>query len=94
MNMRRQLANKERLRVLCMWRYYRRIILGRSVASIAQLLGISRGKVERWESSQSNELPDIGDVVALAKALRMDPVDLFAWIMRADNYMQIHQRGH
>lgn len=94
MSVRRQLADKERLRVLALWRYYRRRILGRSVANVARLLGVSRGKVQRWESSGSDQLPDIGDIVALAKALRIDPVDLFAWIMRADDCLRIRQEGH
>lgn len=83
MSVRRQLADKERLRLLGAWRYYRRIILGRSCHNLAQLLGVSRGKVQRWESSRSDQLPDIGDIVALARALHVEPVDLFAWILKA-----------
>lgn len=79
---RRQLADQERLRMLGAWRYFRRKLFGKSKDRIAYLLGVSRGKVERWESTSSDRLPDIGDIVALAKAMRIKPEDLFAWIMR------------
>ena len=83
MSVRRQLADKERLKMLGTWRYFRRVITGWSVRKIANLLGVSRGKVARWDSSKSDELPDIADIVALAKAMRLDPVELFGWIIKA-----------
>jgi len=91
MGVRRQLANQERIRALEAWRYYRRRILGHGTRKIAELLGCSRGVVERWESSESDELPDLGDILALAKALRIDPLDLFAWILRADGMVEYHK---
>lgn len=89
--LRRLLANKERIRALEAWRYYRRRILGHGTRKIAELLGCSRGTVERWESSESDELPDLGDILALAKAMKIDPQELFAWILRADSMVDYHK---
>lgn len=77
------LADRERLRMKCAWRYFRRQLIGHSQRRVARLCGISRGAVARWESAASRELPDIGDIVALAGAMRVEPVELFRWIMTA-----------
>lgn len=83
MNARRALADRERLGMKCSWRYFRRQLLGHSQRRVARLCGIGRGTVARWESAQSRELPDIGDIVALAGAMRVEPVELFRWILTA-----------
>lgn len=83
MNARRMLADRERLRMKCAWRYFRRQLIGYSQRRAARLCGVSRGAVARWESAQSRELPDIGDIVALAGAMRVEPEQLFRWILTA-----------
>ena len=85
------LAQKERLRALAAWRYYRRQILCISTRKLAAVLGVSRGRVERWEEMNSDRLPDIGDILALSKAMHMDPIDVFKWIMTADRFVEMHR---
>lgn len=83
--MTREKAAQIRLQVKTRWRYLRREVLNLSQAHAARLCGVSRGTVVRWESPESEMLPDIGSMIVLCTAMRYEPSRLVEWIAGGRN---------
>lgn len=54
------------------WRYWRRM-QEISQRRVAQLCGVSRSTVQRWDDPSSQQLPDVAQLVTVCDALRIKP---------------------
>lgn len=62
----------------------RRIELGISVDELAEILGVHRATIYRYESEEIGNFP-ISLVPALAKALKVSAAEIWSWIGIDDN---------
>lgn len=81
---RRQVAKATRHQLKANWRWFRRRLLQISQRKLAELLGVSRGTVARWESWESSELPDVAHLATLASALRYPLDAVVKWIKEGE----------
>ena len=62
------------------WRHVRRDVLGISKARAAQLCGVSRGTVTRWEDPKSDSVPSVVDLATFADRAGYERVNVFGWV--------------
>lgn len=68
------------LKVKAGWRHVRRDVLGISKARAAQMCGVSRGTVARWEDSKTNSVPSVVDLATFADRAGYERVNVFGWV--------------
>lgn len=62
------------------WRHVRRELMGISKARAAQMAGVSRGTVDRWENLNSDSVPSVVDLATFADRAGYDRAHVFGWI--------------
>lgn len=74
--------DERRAKIKARWRTWRRAQM-LSQNQVARVGGVSRSTVQRWESSGSKLLPDIGQLAAICERLRISPDVAMRFLMGA-----------
>lgn len=76
-----EFSRRRRLKAKTSWRHIRRNVLRVSQARIASICGVSRGTVARWESPDSDKLPDVAQIGMICAALGYEASHMIGWIV-------------
>ena len=74
-----------RVQIKGRWRYWRRM-QEISQRRVAQLCGVSRSTVQRWDDPSSQQLPDVAQLVTVCDALRIKPDMALLFLMGGAAY--------